>query len=101
MGSISSYNYVPARGWLFHISFLPTYIVYSHSSLTVGDSHIPLRHHFPEGILTTRAAIVKQIGSNKFAGFSGVYNLTRVGNEDQLSILNQKWRTRIYFGFRL
>jgi hypothetical protein len=101
IGAGYGYNYVPARSWLFHISFLPTYIVYSHSSFTVGDSHIPLRHHFPEGIITTRAAIVKQIGSNMFAGFSGVYNLTRVGNEDQLSILNQKWRTRIYFGFRL
>ena len=101
LGGGYGYNYVPARGWLLHISALPTLIVYSKSSLTVGDTDVPLRRHFPEGIVTTRAAVVKQIGRNKFVGLSAVYNFITIGNDDNLAISNQKWLTRLYFGFRL
>ena len=101
LGGGYGYNYVPARSWLLHISALPTLIVYSKSSLTVGDTDVPLRRHFPEGIVTTRAAVVKQIGRNKFVGLSAVYNFITIGNDDNLAISNQKWLTRLYFGFRL
>lgn len=101
LGAGYGYNYVPAHNWMFHLSVLPTYIIYSHTSLKMADNKIPLQHHFPEGIITTRAAIVKQIGNNKFAGISALYNYTNIGHEDNLAIRNQKWRTQIYFGFRL
>jgi hypothetical protein len=34
-------------------------------------------------------------------GFSAVYNFTSIGYEDNLLVQNQKWLSRIYFGFRL
>lgn len=101
IGAGYGYNYVPGRSWLIHLSALPTYVFYTNSSITVGDTRIPLHHHFPEGIITTRAAIVKQIGRNKFAGISAVYNFTNIGYDKELAIRNQKWNTRLYFGFRL
>lgn len=70
------------------------------TTLSVGVSYLGLGH-FPEGIITTRAAVVKQIGSNKFAGLSTAYNFTSIGYEDNLVVRNQKWFTRVYFGFRL
>ncbi len=101
IGAGYGYNYVPANGWLLHISSLPTFIVYSNTSLTLDGTRIPLNYHFPEVIITGRGAIVKQIGGNKFLGLSMVYNFTNIGYEDRLSIHNQKWRTRLYFGIRM
>ena len=101
IGGGYGYNYVPADGWLIHFSALPTYIIYSRSTISIGDTEARLRHHFPEGILTTRAAVVKQIGRNKVAGLSVRYNFTTIGDADELAVRNQKWRTRLYFGIRL
>lgn len=101
IGGGYGYNYVPANGWLIHFSALPTYIFYTKTSVTLGDTKAHIHHNFPEGILTTRAAVVKQIGRNKVAGLSVRYNYTLIGDADALAIHNQKWRTRLYFGIRL
>ena len=101
VGAGYGYNYVPATGWLLHISALPTFIVYSNTSLTMGDTEIPLNYHFPEVIITGRGAVVKQIGRNKFAGLSMVFNFTNIGNEEKLAIHHMKWLDRMYFGIRL
>ena len=101
LGAGYGYNYVPGHNWLLHISALPTLIVYSHTSITMNDQRIPLHYQFPEVIITGRAAIVKQIGSNMFAGFSSVYNFSKIGTENDLTIKNEKWLTRLYFGVRL
>lgn len=101
VGAGYGYNYVPATGWLLHISALPTFIVYSNTSLTMGDTEIPLNYHFPEVIITGRGSVVKQIGRNKFAGLSMVFNFTNIGNEEKLAIHHMKWLVRMYFGIRL
>lgn len=101
IGAGYGYNYVPAREWLLHLSVLPTFIVYTNTSLTVGDTDIPLHYHFPEVIITARGSIVKQIGGNKFAGLSMVYNFTNIGDRKTLTVHNEKWQARLFFGFRL
>ena len=100
MGAGYGYNYVPVQGWLLHISGLPTFIVYSKTSMTFGDNRVPLHYHFPEVIITGRGAVVRQRG-NKFYGLSMVYNFTNIGNEESLALHNQKWRLRAFFGLRL
>ena len=100
IGAGYGYNYVPGQGWLLHISALPTFIVYSNTSMTFGDSRVPLHYHFPEVIITSRGAVVKQWG-NKYLGLSMVYNFTNIGHEESLSIHNTKWRVRTFFGLRL
>lgn len=99
IGAGYGYNYVPAQGWLLHISSLPTFIVYSQTSMTFGDTRVPLHYHFPEVIITGRGAIVRHI-SNIFYGLSMVYNFTNIGNENSLALHNQKWRIRAFFGLR-
>ena len=101
IGGGYGYNYVPGKNWLLHISALPTFIVYTNTSLTMGDTKIPLNYQFPEVIITGRGAIVKQIGRNKFAGFSGIYYYTGIGQKDKLNVRNTKWLAHLYFGFRL
>lgn len=100
LGAGYGYNYVPAQGWLLHLSALPTFIVYSHTSMTFGDSRVPLHYHFPEVIITGRGAVVRQWG-NKFFGMSMVFNFTNNGHEESLALHNIKWRVRTFFGMRL
>ena len=100
LGAGYGYNYVPGKGWLLHISALPTFIVYSNTSMTFGDTRVPLHYHFPEVIITGRGAIVRQ-WSNKFLGLSMVFNFTNIGHEESLAIHNIKWRVRTFFGLRL
>ena len=100
LGAGYGYNYVPSQGWLLHISALPTFIVYSNTSITFGDSRVPLHYHFPEAIITGRGAMVRQ-WKNKFLGLSMVFNFTNIGNEEKLALHNIKWRIRTFFGLRI
>ena len=100
LGAGYGYNYVPGRGWLLHISALPTFIVYSNTSMTFSNDRVPLHYHFPEVIITSRGAVVRQ-WNNKFIGLSMVFNFTNIGNEESLAIHNTKWRVRTFFGLRL
>ncbi len=100
IGAGYGYNYVPSKRWLLHISALPTFIFYSHTSMTFGNDRIPLRYHFPEVIITGRGAVVYQ-WSNKFLGMSMVFNYTNVGNKSNLAVNNTKWLARTFFGVRL
>ena len=100
LGAGYGYNYVPGNGWLLHISALPTFIVYSNTSMTFGDTRVPLHYHFPEVVITGRGAVVRQWG-NKFLGMSMVFNFTNIGNEESLAVHNIKWRIRTFFGLRL
>ena len=94
LGGGYGYNYVPARGWLLHLSALPTLIVYSNTSLTVDDTRFPLHYHFPEVIITGRGSVVKQIGHSMFAGLSMVYNFINIGDKESLTVHNEKWLAR-------
>ena len=100
LGAGYGYNYVPGQGWLLHISALPTFIVYSNTSMTFINDRVPLHYHFPEVIITGRGAVVRQWG-NKFMGLSMVFNFTNIGNVESLAIHHTKWRIRTFFGLRL
>ncbi|MCR4853790.1 MAG: DUF4421 domain-containing protein [Prevotella sp.] len=100
VGAGYGYNYVPSKGWLMHISGLPTFIVYSNTSLTFHDTRVPLNYHFPEVIITGRGAIVKQLSPSAFAGLTMVFNFTNIGDDEDLSVRNIKWRTRLFYGIR-
>jgi hypothetical protein len=100
IGAGYGYNFVPYKGWLLHISALPTFIVYSHATMTYGDDHMKLGYHFPEVIITGRGAVVRQ-WSKTFLGMTMVYNFTNIGNKDDFAIYNTKWRVRTFFGLRI
>lgn len=100
LGAGYGYNYVPSKSWLLHISALPTFIVYSKTSMTFGDDNVPLHYHFPEVIITSRGAVVHQ-WSNKFCGLAMSFNFTNIGHKDNLAVHNIKWYLRAFFGIRL
>ncbi len=100
IGAGYGYNYVPARGWLLHLTALPTFIVYTKTSLTFEGIKVPMHYHFPEVIITGRGAVVRQF-RKKFVGLSMLFNFSNIGNEDILAVNNIKWRMRLFFGIRL
>ena len=100
LGAGYGYNYVLSQGWLLHLSALPAFIVYSNTSMTFGDTSVPLHYHFPEVIITGRGAVIRQWG-NKFLGLSMIFNFTNNGHEESLALHNIKWRIRTFFGIRL
>ena len=100
LGAGYGYNYVPYRGWLLHLSALPTFIVYSNASMTFGDTRIPLHYHFPEVIITGRGAVIHH-WNRSFLGMSMIFNFTNTGYEENLALHNIKWRFRTFFGLRL
>lgn len=112
MGAGYAYNLVIARHWLCHLSALPTMTIYSHDytkTLTSADEdNAPsatstvrhdMKYHFPSAIITGRGAVVYS-WRNKFAGATAVYNYSVAGNEDHLQVRRNKWRVRMFFGFR-
>lgn len=112
VGAGYAYNLVIARHWLCHLSALPTMTIYSHDytkTLTSADEdNAPsatstmrhdMKYHFPSAIITGRAAAVYS-WRNKFAGATAVYKYSVAGNEDHLQVRRNKWRVRMFFGFR-
>jgi len=100
IGGGYGYNYVPRRGWLLHLSLLPTIIPYSYSSLTEGEVRKKDLYRFPEFIVTARSSVVYH-WRNKFLGISMVYNYTNMGDKDDFAVYNSKWRLRTFFGLRI
>ena len=112
VGAGYAYNLVIARHWLCHLSALPTMTVYSHdytktrTSADEGNGQTAtntirhdMKYHFPSAIITGRGAAVYS-WRNKFAGATAVYNYSVAGNEDHLKVRRNKWRVRMFFGFR-
>ncbi len=100
IGGGYGYNYVPGKGWLLHISALPTLIIYSDRTIDFDGTSVPLDYHFPEVIITGRGAVIKQLG-RAFIGLTQVLHFTGIGDKKLLAFDNQKWMTRLTFGWRL
>ncbi|MCI7370434.1 DUF4421 family protein [Prevotella sp.] len=112
VGAGYAYNLVAFSHRLFHLSALPTVTVYSHdytkTKTTADDGNDQtatstmrhdMKYHFPSAIITGRAAAVYS-WRNKFAGTTAVYNYSVAGDEDHLQVRRNKWRVRMFFGFR-
>lgn len=99
IGAGYGYNLVASKHWLFHLSALPTVTVYSHDNITVEGKRTNMKYHFPSAIVTGRGAAVYS-WRNKFAGLTMVYNFSVTGNDTSLEIRRDKWRARMFFGFR-
>ncbi|MDD6552343.1 MAG: DUF4421 family protein [Prevotellaceae bacterium] len=93
------YNLVAGRHWLFHLSALPTFDIYTHSHITVGSNRVNMKYTFPSLIITARSAAVYS-WHNKFTGLTFVLNASTIGNDNHLQLQRDKWRLRLFYGFR-
>lgn len=99
IGAGYGYNLVAGKHWLFHLSAVPTFDVFIRSHMTSGGERVRMHYDFPSLIITGRGAAVYS-WRNKFAGASMVLNYSGFGNEDRLYLRRNKWRLRLFYGFR-
>ena len=93
------YNLVVGRHWLFHLSTLPTFDVFIKSHISKDGLRMNMDYKFPSVIITGRGAAVYS-WKNKFTGLTMVLNFSAVGDEQQLQVKRDKWRLRLFYGFR-
>jgi len=109
IGGGYGYNLVVSKHLLFHLSALPTITVYSHDYTktmeeTTGTNELTttknkMKFYLPSAIVTGRGAVLYS-WRNKFAGATMVYNFSVAGDEEHLQVKRNKWRIRMFFGFR-
>ena len=100
IGGGYGYNLVVAKKWLFHLSALPTFVVYNRNKLTINDEEKEARHMRFHMIFNERAAIIYNFSKRYFAGATLVMNNSVF--DDEAVVVNQnKWRARAFFGLRL
>lgn len=100
IGGGYGHNFVVGNRWLFHISALPTFIVYSRNRMETDSEARRMDYHFPEVIITSRGAVVYHF-KRYFTGMSMVASFLNIGDPDKLEISNAKWRGRLFFGVML
>jgi len=99
LGGGYGYNYVPAEGWLIHVSSLPHLIVFDRSRLEIDDDNKKFHYRFPEVQVTARFAVVRNF-KHGFLGTQIVANYLATGRKKNAYVGHNKWRSRIFFGLR-
>lgn len=93
------YNLVAGKHLLLHLSALPTFDVLVHSHISNGSERVNMGYSFPSAIFTGRGAAVYS-WRNRFAGATMVYNFSAAGDDDNMLVKRDKWRVRLFYGFR-
>ena len=100
IGGGYGYNLVVRDKWLFHLSAMPTLVVYSRSNITTNGERHYVKSKFPTVILNEHLAVVYNFSPRYFLGLTGVVsNLMKT--IDGLDSEQTKWRVRLMFGVRL
>lgn len=99
LGAGYGYNLVAGSHWLFHLSALPTFDVMIHSNLRSEGKKVSMSYRFPSLIMTGRGAVVYS-WRRKFAGITMVLNSSTTGRGENLRLERDKWRMRLFYGFR-
>lgn len=100
IGGGYGYNLVLGRKWLFHLSVMPTFVIFNRNNITVDGERIRAGHVGLNMIFNERAAIVYNFSPRYFAGATLVVNNSYYDDDDV--VINQnKWRARFCLGMRL
>ena len=100
IGGGYGYNLVLHRKWLLHLSTMPTIVVGDYNNITYDGEKSKVHGKFPELIFNERAAVVYNMGANKFAGMSFSMNNLLLGHGHNRAD-QSKWLARAFFGIRL
>lgn len=100
IGGGYGYNWVIGKKWLFHLSLLPTAVVYNRNNMTIRGERKKAEHIRFNMIFNERVAIVHYLSSRYFAGATLVMN-NSVFDDDVVVINQNKWRARAFVGMRL
>ena len=100
IGGGYGHNFVVDRRWLFHISALPTFVIYGRNRMETDGASRKIDYSFPEVIITSRAAIIYHF-PRYFTGLSMVASIMNIGSPEKMRFADSKWRGRLFFGIML
>lgn len=100
IGGGYGYNLVLGKKWLFHLSALPSFVVYNRNNMEVNGVRQDAAHVRFNMLFNERAAIVHNFSSTYFAGATLVMN-NSLFKDDEVTTNQNKWRVRAFFGIRL
>ena len=100
IGGGYGYNLVVGKKWLFHLSMMPTFVVFNRNNMTVNDVRREAKRMRFNMIFNERAAIIRNFSSRFFAGATLVMN-NSVFDDDVVVVNQNKWRARAFIGVRL
>ncbi len=99
IGGGYGYNLVVKDKWLFHISALPTFVIFNYDKLVINGERKasqPMRLNL---LLNERVAVVRNFSPKYFASLTFVMNNSLF--DDENVVINQnKWRLRAALGIR-
>lgn len=102
IGGGYGYNLVlgKKKKWLFHLSMLPTFVIYNRNKLTINGESKSSNHIRFNMIFNERAAIVYNISPRYFVSANLVMSNSLFNNE--AAVINEnKWVARAFVGMRL
>ena len=102
IGGGYGYNLVLGKRseWLFHLSAMPTVVVYNHNKLLINNEHIHAKHVRINMIFNERAAIVYHFSPRYHAGISMMMS-NSLFDDKAVKVNQNKLLARAFFGFRL
>lgn len=102
LGGGYGYNFVFGKRsqWQFHLSALPSVVLYKHNRLTVNNSEKKDHGLAFNMIFNERAAMVYQFSPRYFAGATLVMS-NSVFDNDRVMVNQNKWLARAFLGMRL
>ncbi len=99
IGGGYAYNLTVRDKWLFHLSFLPTWVIFNRGNMTVDGERVDIKTKFPALILNENISVVYHFSPRYFLAATAVFKNTLY--RDRGMIINQdKWRARMCFGVR-
>ena len=99
IGGGYGYNWVLGHRWLLHFSMLPTFVVYNRNSMTVNGVRRKAQHMRFNMIFNERAAVIYRFSSRCHVGTS-IIMTNSIFNNDQVTVNQNKWIARAFFGVR-
>lgn len=94
------YNFVPAEGWLLHLSTLPQFVAYNYGRMKNNGNRNRISTNFPDLVVVGRLSVTKYFG-RYFAGLMSTVNTYNIGDGDEFETSSVKWQARIFFGIQL
>ena len=100
IGGGYGYNLVLDKGWLLHLSFLPTFVVYNRNNIEVDGESIKASHMRFDMLFNERAAVVYNFSHRYFAGVNALANNSLFGDKN-VTMHQSKWAAHAFVGVRL
>lgn len=100
IGAGYGYNIVASHRWLFHLSALPTIVIWKNMNLHDYEVQNSSQMLYLPNMLTVGRFAAVHYFRNQFAGITAVINHSHLGQSDNRMMENIKWRARLFYGIR-